>query len=183
MSGSELALFGKIFVAIAGAFAQVATAANDNVFGVIVAVVVLLGCYLLYVKGRTRRQYGRKSSGKSRPAQKSVYRPPARLRVLNGPFKGEVAVFDDCVLLGRDPSDAQLSFPSDPKVSRAHCAVRFEPSQKQFRVKDLGSMNHTLLVRRNGARIWLPPFIERGASPGDRLVLASRHEVLLELAR
>ena len=179
MSGPDFAAFGKLFVSIAEAFADVAKAANNNIFGVVIASVVLLGAYLLYARGR-----GRRLEAPDAAADADVeHRPSAQIRVLSGPLKGKVVLFNESVLLGRDPNEAQLAFPSDPKVSRSHCAVRFEPSADRFRVKDLGSRNHTLLVKGNGARIMLLPFIERGAVPGDRLVLARRHEVVLELSR
>lgn len=183
MNGSELALFGKLFATIAASFAEVATAANNNVFGVVVAFVVLLGLYFFYSRGQARRRYGLERLEVGAQSSTHPYRPPARLRVLTGPFKGKTVSFDSCILLGRDPNEAQLAFPSDRKISRSHCAVRFEPSQDRFRVKDLGSLNHTLLVRRNGDKSLLLPFVERGAAPGDRLVLAKKHEVILELAR
>ena len=209
MSGPDLEAFGKFFATIAGAFAQIATAANNNPTGVLVAIAVLLGAYIVYARRRrspdsqdlpagtapqlqlyrplarlrvlSRPLNSQELSAETAPHQ--VYRPSARLRVLSGPLKGEVLLFDGSVMLGRDPRKAQLTFPPNSLVSRSHCAVRFESAVNRFRVKDLGSKNRTLLVKGSGAKILLLPFIERGAAPGDRLVLARTHEVIMELAR
>lgn len=71
------------------------------------------------------------------------------LRVLAGPYKGQVFPFDqhDTFLIGRT-NDAHLCLPDDRFFSRHHCLLEIDPPQCFLR--DLGSTNGTFV---NGQRV------------------------------
>ncbi len=76
-----------------------------------------------------------------------------KINVIAGPANGKVFVFDkpDCFLFGR-ASDARLSLPDDPFVSRQHFLLEISPPKCM--VTDLGSKNGLFIneVRYGGRR-------------------------------
>ena len=91
----------------------------------------------------------------------------AKLVTISGDRLGvEFALEQECVILGRGPS-VDLAF-DDSSMSRQHAAVEFV--DQQFRVRDLGSTNGTLL---NGKPVQVDEF-----QHGDRLEIGS-HELQL----
>ena len=62
----------------------------------------------------------------------------------------QVCKFSGKVLLGRDP-ESQVTFPSNwGYLSKLHCMVEFDPTNKTFLVKDLKSKNGTFI---SGSRL------------------------------
>lgn len=67
---------------------------------------------------------------------------------VTGVFAGEKFPLDEQeIVLGRDPSVANLVFPQDQKmVSRRHAALRYSRSRRRFLLEDLGSTGGTFLA-------------------------------------
>ena len=86
------------------------------------------------------------------------------------------------VILGRDPQQAQLVFPSNAEdISRTHTVVKYDASSQSFLVEDR-STNGTFLV--TGER--LKPGEVRRLHAGDRFYLSDNRnmfEVRLENVR
>jgi len=87
------------------------------------------------------------------------------------------------VILGRDPTQARIVFPSeDTAVSRRHCEIRFDSAVALFEVRDLGSRNGTFIA--NGPdppRRLAPDVVERLPAGQNILVGSSRNRIVLEL--
>ena len=87
----------------------------------------------------------------------------AKLVAISGDRLGtEFALEQECVILGRGPN-VDLAF-DDSSMSRQHAAVEFV--DQQFRVRDLGSTNGTLL---NGKSVQVGEL-----QHGDRLEIGSQ---------
>ncbi|HBS58028.1 MAG TPA: hypothetical protein DEA44_02035 [Firmicutes bacterium] len=102
---------------------------------------------------------------------------------LNGQFAGSVVELGvQAVILGRDPQQAQLVFPSNAEdISRTHTVVKYDASSQSFLVEDR-STNGTFLV--TGER--LKPGEVRRLHAGDRFYLSDNRnmfEVRLENVR
>ena len=92
----------------------------------------------------------------------------AKLVIISGDRSGtEFALEQECVVLGRDPN-ADLAF-DDSSMSRQHAAVEFV--DQQFRIRDLGSTNGTLL---NGKPVQVGEL-----QHGDRLEIGSQEFQLI----
>jgi pSer/pThr/pTyr-binding forkhead associated (FHA) protein len=87
------------------------------------------------------------------------------------------------VVLGRDPIQAQIVFPSeDTAVSRRHCEISFNEATSQFEIRDLESRNGTFIVKDPGPpRRLVPDVVERVAPGQTVLVGSSRNRLVLEL--
>jgi hypothetical protein len=113
----------------------------------------------------------------------SAAAPAGRIRILGGSLAGMEVPVSARVVLGRDPTKAQIVFPSeDTAVSRQHCEIRFDSAVALFEVRDLGSRNGTFVA--NGPdppRRLAPEVIERLAPGQNILVGSSRNRLLLEL--
>jgi S1-C subfamily serine protease len=100
-----------------------------------------------------------------------------KIRILGGALAGMDVTVPARVVLGRDPSKAQLVFPpEDAAVSRQHCEIRFDKAAELFEVLDLGSRNGTDAPRRLA-----PNIVERVAPGQNILVGSSRNRLVLEL--
>ncbi|MBL8233682.1 MAG: trypsin-like peptidase domain-containing protein [Bryobacterales bacterium] len=94
----------------------------------------------------------------------------ASLRGLAGAYAGSSIALESTCTLGRDPQLVNLVFPNDSaQVSKRHCEVRFDPSQKRFFVQDTWSSNGTFLA--SGQRIPAGSAVE--LKPGDRFYLGT----------
>jgi hypothetical protein len=106
-----------------------------------------------------------------------------RIRILGGALAGMEVPISARVILGRDPTKAQIVFPSDDTaVSRRHCEIRFDNTVALFEVRDLGSRNGTFIA--NGSdppRRIAPDVVERLAPGQNILVGSSRNRLVLEL--
>jgi hypothetical protein len=85
------------------------------------------------------------------PTQSSIQRAPVtpskepRLIFQNMNVNPQVCTFNGKVLLGRDP-ESQVTFPLNwSYISKLHCMVEFDPTNKTFLVKDLKSKNGTFI--------------------------------------
>jgi len=102
---------------------------------------------------------------------------------LNGQFAGSVLELGaQAVILGRDPQQAQLVFPSNAEdISRTHTVVKYDASSQSFLLEDR-STNGTFLL--TGER--LKPGEVRRLHSGDRFYLSDNRnmfEVRLENVR
>lgn len=73
---------------------------------------------------------------------------PALLLGRTGQFRGlTIPVPSAGLVLGREsPAPGLLSFAEDSDVSRRHCAIRYDPGLRRFKVTDFGSSNGTFLM-------------------------------------
>ena len=73
---------------------------------------------------------------------------PALLVGRAGQFRGvSIPVPPTGLVLGREsPAQGLLSFAEDSDVSRRHCAIRYEPGLRRFKVTDFDSSNGTFLM-------------------------------------
>lgn len=102
---------------------------------------------------------------------------------LSGQFAGSIVeIGEQAVILGRDPQQAQLVFPSDAaEISRTHTVVKYDASSQSFLLEDR-STNGTFLI--TGERLKAGEV--RRLHSGDRFYLSDeKHlfEVRLENAR
>jgi hypothetical protein len=108
-----------------------------------------------------------------------------KIRILGGSLAGMEVPVSARVILGRDPTKAQIVFPSeDTAVSRQHCEIRLDSTDGLFEVRDLGSRNGTFVT--NGSdppRRLAPDVAERLAPEHYILVGSSRNRLALELDR
>ena len=108
-----------------------------------------------------------------------------KIRILGGSLAGMEVPVSARVILGRDPTRAQIVFPSeDTAVSRQHCEIRLDSADGLFEVRDLGSRNGTFVT--NGSdppRRLAPDVAERLAPEQYVLVGSSRNRLALELDR
>ena len=108
-----------------------------------------------------------------------------KIRILGGSLAGMEVPVSARVILGRDPTRAQIVFPSeDTAVSRQHCEIRLDSADGLFEVRDLGSRNGTFVT--NGSdppRRLAPDVAERLAPEQYVLVGSSRDRLALELDR
>ena len=99
-------------------------------------------------------------------------RKRAKLVLVSGDRMGdEFALQQECVMLGRGPN-VDLAF-EDSSMSRQHAAVEFV--DQQFRIRDLGSTNGTLL---NGGSVQVGEL-----QHGDRLEIGNQEfQLIIEQA-
>ena len=73
---------------------------------------------------------------------------PAVLIGQSGQFRGVmVPVPSAGIELGREaPAHGRLAFAENSDVSRRHCAIRYDPGLRRFKVTDFGSSNGTFLM-------------------------------------
>lgn len=73
---------------------------------------------------------------------------PALLVGRSGQFRGiAIPVPPTGLVLGREsPAQGLLSFAEDSDVSRRHCAIRYDPGLRRFKVTDFDSSNGTFLM-------------------------------------
>lgn len=83
-------------------------------------------------------------SGPARELALRVVYSPDRAQCRSHPVAGS-----DLVLIGRDVSESNLRL-TDPRLSRLHVRIAFDPRAQMYRVGDAGSSNGTFV---NGARI------------------------------
>ena len=107
-----------------------------------------------------------------------------RIRVLNGALAGTELAISAKVVLGRDPSQAQIVFPDDDTaVSRRHCEIAFDTVAAQFEVRDLKSRNGTFIAGEAGPPRRLRPDVVERVAPGNSILVgSSRNRLVLELA-
>jgi hypothetical protein len=107
-----------------------------------------------------------------------------RIRILGGPLAGTVVSVPASVVLGRDPSQAQIVFPGDDTtVSRGHCEIRFDGAAALFEVRDLGSRNGTFIANGTDAPRRLVPDVVERLAPGQNILVGSpRNRLVLELS-
>jgi len=108
-----------------------------------------------------------------------------KIRILGGSLAGMEVPVSARVILGRDPTKAQIVFPSeDMAVSRRHCEIQFDSADSLFEVRDLGSRNGTFVTNGSDApRRLAPDVAERLAPEQYILVGSSRNRLALELDR
>jgi hypothetical protein len=106
-----------------------------------------------------------------------------KIRILGGSLSGTDVPVSTRLVVGRDPTCAQLIFPSeDSAVSRQHCEIRFDAAAARFEIRDLGSRNGTFVVNASGRARRLAPNITERLAPGQNILVgSSRNRFLLEL--
>jgi FHA domain len=106
-----------------------------------------------------------------------------KIRILNGALAGMEVPLSAKVILGRDPTKAQIVFPSeDISVSRQHCEIQFDSAVASFAVRDLGSLNGTFIANgANPPQRLAPNVVERVALGKNILVGSYRNRLVLEL--
>jgi hypothetical protein len=106
-----------------------------------------------------------------------------KIRILDGALAGMEVQVSKWITVGRDPTKAQLVFPSgDTAVSRQHCEIRFDPADGLFEVRDLGSRNGTFIANGASPRRRLSPNITERLPPGQTVLVGSSHNrLVLEL--
>jgi serine/threonine protein kinase len=88
-----------------------------------------------------------------------------------GEYAGEsIDLGHDSIIIGRDPSKANLVIPSD-KVSAKHAAILKDATGEGFWVEDLHSRNHTYYKPANGQE-WFELTGRKLLSAGDRFRLS-----------
>jgi hypothetical protein len=157
---------------------------------VIAAVALLLaagGILVMTSSGRDRlfRRAAPANSHRAGPADshRAAGARAGRIRILGGALAGmEVPVLAK-VILGRDPTKAQIVFPSnDTAVSRRHCEIRFDNAAALFEVRDLGSRNGTFIANGSDPPRRLAPDVSERLAPGQNLLVgSSRNRLVLEL--
>jgi hypothetical protein len=107
-----------------------------------------------------------------------------RIRIVGGPLAGKVVPVPARVVLGRDPSNAQIVFPGeDTTVSRRHCEIRFDGVAALFEVRDLGSRIGTFIANGTDAPRRLAPDVLERVAPGQNILVGSpRNRLVLELS-
>ena len=107
-----------------------------------------------------------------------------RIRILTGALAGMEVSVSSGIILGRDPSKAQIVFPNDDtSVSRQHCEIRFDSTAALFEVRDLGSRNGTFIANGSEApRRLAANAVERVAPGQNILVGSSRNRLAVELS-
>ena len=103
-----------------------------------------------------------------------------KLRVLDGPMAGMEVPISARVVVGRDPTMAQLVFPEgETDVSRRHCDIRFDSTQRLFEVRDLGSRNGTFIQCGDEKPRRLPANVIERVGPGHNVLVGSRRNRLV----
>jgi len=108
-----------------------------------------------------------------------------KIRILGGSLAGMEVPVSARVILGRDPTKAQIVFPSeDAAVSRQHCEIRFDPADGLFEVRDLGSRNGTFIANGSDPARRLARDVAERLAPGQYILVgSSRNRLALELDR
>ena len=106
-----------------------------------------------------------------------------RIRILDGALAGVEVPVSGGIVLGRDPTRAQIVFPEgDAAVSRRHCEIRFDSAAALFEVRDLGSRNGTFLASGTDRPRRMAPNIVERVGPGQKILIGSpRNRLVLEL--
>jgi hypothetical protein len=117
--------------------------------------------------------------------RKSVNVQAGKIRILGGTLTGKEVPVSARVILGRDPSKAQIVFPSeDTAVSRLHCEIRFDRADGHFEVRDLGSRNGTFIANGSDPPRRLAPDVAERLPAGQNILVGSRrNRLVLELDR
>ena len=112
-----------------------------------------------------------------------VHVQTGRVRVLAGALAGMEVPISGRLILGRDPTRAQMVFPrDDTAVSRQHCEIRFDSSGALFEVRDLGSRNGTFVANGSDPPRRLAPDVVERLAPGQNILVgSSRNRLVLEL--
>jgi FHA domain len=146
-----------------------------------VALLLAAGGILVMTSSRRDWSFRRTVSATSHRAPNAQ---PGRIRILGGALAGMEVPVSARVILGRDPTQARIVFPSeDTAVSRRHCEIRFDSAVALFEVRDLGSRNGTFIA--NGSdppRRLAPDVVERLPAGQNILVGSSRNRLVLELS-
>ena len=110
--------------------------------------------------------------------------PAGRIRILGGALAGLEVPVSARIILGRDPSKAQVVFPGeDASVSRSHCEIRFDNAAALFEIRDLGSRNGTFIANGNDKPRRLAPDVVERVAPGQNILVgSSRNRLVLELS-
>jgi hypothetical protein len=108
-----------------------------------------------------------------------------KIRILGGSLAGMEVPVSARVILGRDPTRAQIVFPSeDTAVSRQHCEIRLDSADGLFEVRDLGSRNGTFVTNGSDPPRRLAPDVAQRLAPGQYILVGSpRNPLALELDR
>ena len=108
-----------------------------------------------------------------------------KIRILGGSLAGMEVPVSARVILGRDPTKAQIVFPSeDMAVSRRHCEIQFDSADSLFEVRDLGSRNGTFVTNGSDPPRRLAPDVAERLAPGQYILVgSSRNRLALELDR
>ncbi len=131
-----------------------------NGSGVLIIGILLLALGIYYIASMFLTSSGSASTASFQAAQQqpqpNIQRAPitpskeSRLIFQNMNVNPQVCKFSGKVLLGRDP-ESQVTFPSNwGYLSKLHCMVEFDPTNKTFLVKDLKSKNGTFI---SGSRL------------------------------
>lgn len=117
--------------------------------------------------------------------RKGVNVQAGKIRILGGSLAGKEVPVSARLILGRDPSKAQIVFPSeDTAVSRQHCEIRFDRVGAHFEVRDLGSRNGTFIANAADPPRRLAPDVAERLAPGQNILVGSRrNRLVLELDR
>ncbi len=101
------------------------------------------------------------------------------IRITGGSLAGMEVPVAASLVLGRDPSLAQIVFPIDDRtISRRHCEIRFDPGAAVFEIRDLGSRNGTFLAGSGEPRRLSADTVER-VPPGQKVLVGSPHNSLV----
>lgn len=103
-----------------------------------------------------------------------------KLRILDGPMAGMEVPISARLVVGRDPTMAQVVFPEgETDVSRRHCDIRFDGERRQFEVRDLGSRNGTFIQCGDEKPRRLPANVIERVGPGHNVLVGSRRNRLV----
>lgn len=107
-----------------------------------------------------------------------------RIRIVEGSLAGVEVPIAQGIILGRDPTQAQLVFPQDDlAVSRRHCDIRFDSAAGLFEVRDLGSRNGTFIVSDARTHRRLVKDAVEKLAPGQNILVGSpRNRIVLDLS-
>jgi Trypsin-like peptidase domain/FHA domain len=113
-----------------------------------------------------------------------VHVQTGRVRVLAGALAGTEVPISKKLVLGRDPTKAQMLFPrDDTAVSRQHCEIRFDSASALFELRDLGSRNGTFVANGSDPPRRLAPDVVERLAPGQNILVgSSRNRLVLELS-
>ena len=95
------------------------------------------------------------------------------IKAVSGHFEDKSIKFINHLVIGRDPSAAQLVYPdSNKRISRVHCTINYDESSKRFIIID-SSTNGTFF----DGGVQLEPGKPYVLKPGDRFYLADKKEM------
>ena len=146
-----------------------------------VALLLAVGGILVMTSSRREWSFRRAVSANSHRAPNAQ---AGRIRILGGVLAGMEVPVSARVILGRDPTQARIVFPSeDTAVSRRHCEIRFDSAVSLFEVRDLGSRNGTFIANGSDPPRRLAPDVAEQLAPGQNILVgSSRNRLVLELS-